>query len=149
VNRPLAHVAVPAIAEAAGPALPGQICDRCHQQVKPPHHEGDVPSPVCWTCRVRPCEGRTAFCHECQCSGAVVRYRGMCRCGATWTGERTCHCSACHLTFTSVGPFDAHRRGRCLSEAELRAKGYEPNEHGHWRKPAPEGTFQGRKHDGA
>ena len=45
-----------------------------------------------------------------------------CRCGARWAGSRTCHCAAagCHLTFTSVGSFDAHRKGgRCNPPADV------------------------------
>ncbi|MBO0864841.1 MAG: hypothetical protein J2P16_07210 [Mycobacterium sp.] len=60
------------------------------------------------------------------------------RCEATWTGKAVCHCAGCHLTFTSIGPFDAHRfNGKCRAPAELRSKGYQPNDEGHWRKPAP------------
>lgn len=77
-------------------------------------------------------------------------YPGSCRCGARWFGEAICHCATCHLTFTSIGPFDAHRVGpigkprrRCWTEAELRDKGYEPNSHGHWRRPRPAGSIPG------
>lgn len=77
---------------------------------------------------------------------------GTCRCGARWTGERVCHCGVCHLTFTSVGPFDFHqtitrKRVRCMSEQQLRAKGYEPNDNGHWRKPRPEDTIPGHSQE--
>lgn len=77
--------------------------------------------------------------------------RGNCNgCSARWTGERICHCSRCHLTFTSVGPFDAHQRWnyqteparvKCLTPDELRDKGYEPNENDQWRKPRPIDTL--------
>ena len=45
-------------------------------------------------------------------------------CGAIWTGARTAHCSACHLTFVTVGLFDAHRSmagnyGSCRDPATL------------------------------
>lgn len=65
--------------------------------------------------------------------------RGHCTaCGADWNGHAICHCTRCHLTFTSIGPFDAHHvGGRCLTVAELRSKGLQPNDEGHWRKPAP------------
>lgn len=72
---------------------------------------------------------------------------GACSCGARWTGARICHCArpGCHRTFTSIGAFDAHRvGGHCATEAELERRGYEPNDAGHWRQPAPEGTFAGR-----
>jgi hypothetical protein len=63
-----------------------------------------------------------------------------CDCGARWQGESIAHCATCHLTFTAVGNFDYHRyRGQCRTAVELRAKGYEPNEEEHWRKPMPEG----------
>lgn len=42
-----------------------------------------------------------------------------CGCGATWGGGNTCHCSGCHLTFTSPSAFDRHRPGRCLPPAEV------------------------------
>jgi hypothetical protein len=31
-------------------------------------------------------------------------------CGRRWTGLKACHCSACHVTFTSLTAFDIHRR---------------------------------------
>jgi hypothetical protein len=50
------------------------------------------------------------------------------------------HCAVCHLTFGSARGFDDHRVGgdetrRCLTERELRAKKYGPNERGAWRIP--------------
>jgi hypothetical protein len=49
-------------------------------------------------------------------------------------------CATCGLTFTSVGGFDYHRhKGTCRTADELRAKGYQPNDRGQWRKPMPEG----------
>ena len=71
------------------------------------------------------------------------RGKGHCStCGAEWFGFKICHCSTCHLTFTAVGGFDFHRIGpadarRCRTTAELTDKGYEPNSHDQWRKPAP------------
>ena len=66
-------------------------------------------------------------------------YVGGCKCGARWKGEAIAHCAVCHLTFTTVGNFDYHLfKSRCRTESELRAKGYEPNDAGHWRKPIPE-----------
>ena len=54
-------------------------------------------------------------------------------------GDRS-ECAACRLRFTSTSSFDKHRVGnyterRCLTESELRTKGFEPNEHGYWRVP--------------
>lgn len=35
-------------------------------------------------------------------------------CDITWGGFRTCHCSACHETFSGVTNFDKHQRnGEC------------------------------------
>jgi hypothetical protein len=68
-------------------------------------------------------------------------YVGGCRCGARWQGEAIAHCATCHLTFASATGFDAHMDGRrepppgCRTEAELRKRGLEPNENGHWRRP--------------
>ena len=57
-------------------------------------------------------------------------------------------CTSCWLDFKSVGGFDAHRifggkkddwkQRRCLTEKELRAKGYEPNDRKEWRIPMSE-----------
>lgn len=44
-----------------------------------------------------------------------------CQCGARWGGANTAHCSAvgCHLVFSGITAFDAHRRnGRCISPQE-------------------------------
>ena len=30
-------------------------------------------------------------------------------CAREWTGHSTCHCAACHRTFTSLSGFDAHQ----------------------------------------
>lgn len=40
-------------------------------------------------------------------------------CSNRWSGENTAHCgSGCHLTFTGLEAFDAHRsNGRCLTPA--------------------------------
>lgn len=66
------------------------------------------------------------------------KIRGYCRCGASWLGEAVCHCATCHLTFGSSSGFDEHRdrkEGRCRTPDELRTRGLEPDEDGHWRKP--------------
>ena len=34
-----------------------------------------------------------------------------CRCGERWSGSRTCHCGACHVTYSGVSHFDRHRKG--------------------------------------
>lgn len=31
-------------------------------------------------------------------------------CGAHWTGGRTAHCAACHITTSGIHAFDAHQR---------------------------------------
>lgn len=33
------------------------------------------------------------------------------RCAAKWTGQNTCHCAACHITFSGYTAFDVHRSG--------------------------------------
>jgi len=38
------------------------------------------------------------------------------RCGARWSGLATCHCAACHESFTSVSGFDAHRTGEACKD---------------------------------
>lgn len=67
---------------------------------------------------------------------------GTCGCGALWGGFDTCHCPSCHLTFTSVGPYDFHRyQGHCRTPDELRDRGYSPNDKGWWRIPRPEDSL--------
>ncbi len=39
-------------------------------------------------------------------------YETTCRgCKRGWNGLKTCHCGACHQTFSTVKAFDQHRRG--------------------------------------
>lgn len=45
-------------------------------------------------------------------------------CSTVWTGARTAHCCVCHVTFATVGLFDAHRSiagvyGSCRDPATL------------------------------
>ena len=45
-------------------------------------------------------------------------------CSTVWTGACTAHCCACHVTFATVGLFDAHRSiagvyGSCRDPATL------------------------------
>lgn len=72
-------------------------------------------------------------------------------CGGHWSGEKICHCSLCHLTFTHINGFDAHRPGTgergCMDEAALRERGYAPNSHGHWRKPRPPESLPQKEND--
>jgi hypothetical protein len=42
------------------------------------------------------------------------------KCGGAWCGLKTCHCTVCHQTFTTVTGFDRHRTGpagdrRCIT----------------------------------
>lgn len=37
-------------------------------------------------------------------------------CGAWWTGTERSHCGGCHLTFSSLSAFDAHRKGMTCNE---------------------------------
>ena len=60
-------------------------------------------------------------------------------CGATWTGKRIEHCTACHETFTGETAGEKHRVGKyvpderhCLTPDEMRAKGMEQNARGQW-----------------
>lgn len=50
-----------------------------------------------------------------------ARLPNMCgRCDNRWGGMNTAHCAACHLTFTGITAFDAHRRGGvCAVPAEV------------------------------
>lgn len=48
-------------------------------------------------------------------------------------GTARCKCSGCDRYFSSVGSFDKHRReGRCLTEAEMLARGMLVNARGYW-----------------
>ena len=53
-------------------------CPRCGQAIKPPRTDRNSADcdgldpdyiPMCFTCKTRPCEGWSAYCHECQCAG--------------------------------------------------------------------------------
>ena len=66
-----------------------------------------------------------------------------CKCGATWSGHRIEHCTACHETFTGTTSGDRHRTGehhidagpnrrRCLSRDEMTTKGLVLNARGQW-----------------
>lgn len=43
---------------------------------------------------------------------------GTCACGARWGGLRTAHCASCHLTFSGISTFDAHKPGDCRNPAQ-------------------------------
>jgi hypothetical protein len=52
-------------------------------------------------------------------------------------GTGVCECAGCGERFKSVTSFDRHRTGpqdarRCLSPAEMRARGMSVNAHGQW-----------------
>ncbi len=52
-------------------------------------------------------------------------------------GKRMCECPTCGLFFQSVSAFDQHRTGdwdhrRCLTPAEMTAKGMCQDEAGYW-----------------
>lgn len=65
------------------------------------------------------------------------------------SGNR-CQCRACGLSFTSVREFDRHRTGayanagewqgsrRCLTLAELIARGWRMDARGHWMQGRPQ-----------
>ena len=66
-------------------------------------------------------------------------------------GTNYCECTACGLFFGGVSTFDQHRvfmdkdakgkyiedweRRRCLTVAEMEAKGWRPDENGFWGRP--------------
>src|SRR3546814_8225222 len=78
--------------------------------------------------------------------GHKRRVRGGRMTGPRLTGNR-CQCAACGLHFTSAREFDRHRIGRyaelgqwqgarrCLTVAELQARGWRTNERGFWMQP--------------
>jgi len=54
-------------------------------------------------------------------------------CDARWGGFNTSHCAACHVTFSTVGNFDRHRRGGvCVDPAEF---GMAVNKRGYMAMP--------------
>lgn len=49
-----------------------------------------------------------------------ARPHGCGGCPARWSGTRTSHCGACHVTFGGVTAFDLHRAGgRCAQPRRL------------------------------
>lgn len=62
-------------------------------------------------------------------------------CDARWGGFNTAHCASCHVTFSTVGNFDRHRRGgECLDPLSLTDREGRPqpmvkNRHGYWGQP--------------
>jgi hypothetical protein len=65
------------------------------------------------------------------------------KCERSWGGLRAEHCRVCHETFSGTTAGDRHRVGvyetpvlpagrRCLSVAEMTAKGLVQNTHGIW-----------------
>jgi hypothetical protein len=67
------------------------------------------------------------------------------------TGNR-CQCPTCAEYFNGVQPFDKHRVGdfgkdrRCLTVAEMKARGWTRNAAGFWRERAKEPTLRPRAH---
>lgn len=69
---------------------------------------------------------------------------GSCwKCGKTWGGSRTEHCTVCHESFTGSTSGDMHRTGdhavnegpdrrRCLTVDEMTGKGMVRNDRGIW-----------------
>ena len=69
------------------------------------------------------------------------------KCGASWSGHRIEHCTACCHTFTGTTAGDLHRVGdhavsvgpnrrRCLTVEEMEARGMARNSKGHWMSAA-------------
>ncbi len=50
----------------------------------------------------------------------------MCRCGDSWTGSLTAHCTTCHDTFTGEGAFVAHGVNLAGCKPETRKDGTVP-----------------------
>lgn len=69
------------------------------------------------------------------------RTPATCRgCDAQWFGTRRAHCSACHLTFSSVSAFDRHRtpdgdHGHCLDPNTLTGASVLVHRNGVWSWP--------------
>lgn len=51
--------------------------------------------------------------------------QASCTCGRTWTGYQEAHCTVCHVHFSGVSAFDAHRPSYtgCGDPATLRRGG--------------------------
>jgi len=71
--------ALPLLVGTGHAANAARICRGCGSAIAPPRTdrnsadlEGENPEyvPMCFTCKTRPCEGWSAFCHECQCAKA-------------------------------------------------------------------------------
>ena len=81
-------------------------------------------------------------------SGAIT----CARCDNWWTGLQSCHCGACHRTFTGVYAFDMHRAGshakgtrHCVDPATVGLVPADKPWPG-WSRP---GTWRGPTDDGA
>lgn len=69
-----------------------------------------TPEPVS-AVTARPVDARWAF----DAGSGTRDYASLpfvCRTGCRWSGTSTAHCGACHETFSGIGPFDRHRRGK-------------------------------------
>ena len=75
-----------------------------------------------------------------------------------WKDHPRCQCGACGEDFSGIVLFDAHRVGdhehdaspglplgrRCLSEEEMKAKGWVETPRGHWADPKAKERFKAR-----
>lgn len=62
-------------------------------------------------------------------------------------GSKACLCRGCGRTFGGPSTFDEHRTGawdarRCMTDAELRARGLRADPLGRWGRPMPEDQRQ-------
>jgi len=58
------------------------------------------------------------------------------RCDARWSGYDTAHCASCHVTFTGVSGFDAHRKAdQCRRPGEVGLSPVEGRAYEAWGRP--------------
>lgn len=75
------------------------------------------------------------------------------QCKAEWGGMNTAHCAGCHVTYTGITAFDAHRKGsKCntpgsvglsLTNRAYPCYGYPADENGAWWATETASTDQG------
>jgi len=76
---------------------------------------------------------------DCWCQVCGAQFNGSDRSGGHCKGGGY---GGCCQSFGSMSAFDKHRTGkpssrRCLTTAEMAAKGWHVDDHGAWRTPAP------------
>lgn len=64
-------------------------------------------------------------------------------CSTKWGGFKTCHCTACHETFSTISNFDRHRKtGKCQPPKDC---GLVRRENGAWCMPSDGHSFRDAK----